>query len=383
LSTGAARPDREAERDQRAHEPFQRAATYSLRFLLIAAAATVLGYILTHLSVVVLPVLIALLLTALLDPAARWLRGRGVPRILATTAVILGSLVVVVGLLASIVPAVVAQAPELGAGIRAGVERVTTFLVEGPLGISQAEIDQGINRALEQVRNSLGGIATQVLAGAGYAANGLAQALLTLIVLFFFVNDGDRIWNGLVGLLQPALQADAHALGRRAFNILKSYVRGVVAVAVADSLLIGLALWAIGVPLVLPLVVLTFVGAFFPLIGAVVAGAMAVLVALVSNGLIPALLVLLAVVIVQQVEGNLLYPLVVGSSLELHPLMILLALAAGTALAGVVGALLAVPVSAVASGTAFYVRERRHGQRDATRSGPGPPSSEAGSLARP
>jgi predicted PurR-regulated permease PerM len=260
---------------------------------------------------------------------------------------------------------------------------VTAFLVEGPLGISQAEIDRGVSRAGEQLRNSLGGIATQVLTGASYAANGLAEAILTLIIVFFFVNDGDRIWTSLVGLLRPSLHDDARALGRRAFTILKVYVRGIVVVAVADSVLIGLALWAIGVPLVLPLVVLTFLGAFFPLIGAVVAGAMAVLVALVSNGLVPALLVLLAVVIVQQVEGNLLYPLVVGTSLELHPLLILLALAAGTALAGVVGALLAVPVAAVASGTAFYLRERRQGLPESARSVPGSPTPEAGSPARP
>jgi len=356
-------------------EPLQRAAALSLRFLLVAAALAVLGYVLVRLSVVVLPVVVALLITALLDPAVCWLRARGVPSLLATAMVLLGSIVVVLGLVASIVPAVVGQADELGAGVRAGIEQVTTFLVQGPLDISRVEIDQGIDRALEQLRGGLGGIATQVLTGAGYAANLLAQAVLTIIIVFFFLNDGARIWNGLVGVLRSSLQGDAHALGHRSFDILRSYTKGIVVVAVVDGVLIGLALVLIGVPLVLPLVVITFLGAFFPLIGAVAAGALAVLVALVSNGAGAAGLVLLAVIIVQQVEGNVLYPFLVGGSLELHPLLILLALTAGTALAGVVGALLAVPVAAVVSGAASYMR---HGQRPAAAAGAGPETEASG-----
>jgi predicted PurR-regulated permease PerM len=355
--------------DAPAPEPLERAAALSVRFLLVAAALAVLGYVLVRLSVVVLPVVIALLITALLDPAVRWLRARGVPSLVATAAVLLGSVVVVLGLLASIVPAVAGQVDELGAGLRAGIEQVTTFLVQGPLGISPVEIDQGIDRALEQLRGSLGGIATQVLTGAGYAVNLLAQAVLTIIVVFFFLGDGARIWSGLVGLLRPSLQDDAHALGHRSFDILRSYTKGIVVVAVVDGVLIGLALVLIGVPLVLPLVVITFLGAFFPLIGAVVAGALAVLVALVSNGAGAAGLVLLAVIAVQQIEGNVLYPFLVGGSLKLHPLLILLALTAGTALAGVVGALLAVPVAAVAVGAASYMR---HGQRSAAAAGAEP-----------
>jgi len=367
---GPARPA-PSERSGAASEPqpLERAAALALRFLLVAAALAVLGYVLIRLSVVVLPVVVALLITSLLDPAVRWLRGRGVPSLLATAVVLLGSVVVVLALVASIVPGVVGQADELGAGVRAGIEQVTTFLVQGPLGISQAEIDQGIDRALEQLRSGLGGIATQVLTGASYAANLLAQAVLTLIIVFFFLNDGARIWRGLVGVLRPSLQKDAHALGHRSFDILRSYTKGIVVVAVVDGVLIGIALLLIGVPLVLPLVVITFLGAFFPLIGALAAGALAVLVALVSNGPPEAALVLLAVIVVQQVEGNVLYPFLVGGSLELHPLLILLALAAGTALAGVVGALLAVPVAAVASGAASYMR---HGHRSAAAVGPEP-----------
>nr|MBA2428688.1 AI-2E family transporter [Thermoleophilaceae bacterium] len=256
-----------------------------------------------------------------------------------------------------IVPAVAAQSDELAGQARAGFQQAT-LLVQGPLGINQAQIDGTINMAIERLRGSIGGVASGVLTGAAIFANALAQTILTLIVAFFFVNDGRRIWGGLVGLLRPTVRDDADALGKRSFTILKAYSRGIIVVAVVDAALIGLALLLIGVPLTLPIVVLTFLGAFFPLIGAVVTGAVAVLVTLFSNGLTDAILVLVAVLIVQQVEGNLLYPYVVGGSLELHPLLILLALAGGTAVAGVVGALIAVPVAAVASGALSYLSGR-------------------------
>jgi predicted PurR-regulated permease PerM len=333
------------------------AATMSLRFLLIVAALTVVVYGLVRLSAVVLPVLIALLLASLLAPPAEWLKRKRVPGVLATTIVLVGSLALVLGLLASIVPAVAAQSDELAGQARAGFQQAT-LLVQGPLGINQAQIDGTINMAIERLRGSIGGVASGVLTGAAIFANALAQTILTLIVAFFFVNDGRRIWGGLVGLLRPTVRDDADALGKRSFTILKAYSRGIIVVAVVDAALIGLALLLIGVPLTLPIVVLTFLGAFFPLIGAVVTGAVAVLVTLFSNGLTDAILVLVAVLIVQQVEGNLLYPYVVGGSLELHPLLILLALAAGTAVAGVVGALIAVPVAAVASGALSYLSGR-------------------------
>jgi predicted PurR-regulated permease PerM len=333
------------------------AATMSLRFLLILAALTVVVYGLVRLSAVVLPVLIALLLASLLAPPAEWLKRKRVPGVLATTIVLVGSLALVLGLLASIVPAVAAQSDELAGQARAGFQQAT-LLVQGPLGINQAQIDGTINMAIERLRGSIGGVASGVLTGAAIFANALAQTILTLIVAFFFVNDGRRIWGGLVGLLRPTVRDDADALGKRSFTILKAYSRGIIVVAVVDAALIGLALLLIGVPLTLPIVVLTFLGAFFPLIGAVVTGAVAVLVTLFSNGLTDAILVLVAVLIVQQVEGNLLYPYVVGGSLELHPLLILLALAGGTAVAGVVGALIAVPVAAVASGALSYLSGR-------------------------
>ena len=340
------------------------AAAYSRRLLLVAAAAVVVGYVVVQLSGVVLPVLVAGLVTALLYPPAAWLRRHRVPRILATVAVMAAALALVIGLLGFVGPAAAGQFDELAAGARSGLAQVTALLTEGPLGITEAEIQQRVQAAIDQVRQNLGGLAGRVVSGALIAVNAVAGLLLVLFLVFFMVKDGDRIAEWFLHLPRAEWRADARELGRQACEVIVVYMRGVVTVAVIDAVLIGAGLLAIGVPLVLPLAIATFLGAFFPLIGAVATGALAVLVALVTNGFVDAALVLGLVVVVQQVEGNILYPLLVGRSLNLHPLAILLALSAGTVLAGIVGALFAVPVAAVISTSGSYLHERGRRQRE-------------------
>ena len=340
------------------------AAAYSRRLLLVAAAAVVVGYVVVQLSGVVLPVLVAGLVTALLYPPAAWLRRHRVPRILATIAVMAAALALVIGLLSFVGPAAAGQFDELAAGARSGLAQVTALLTEGPLGITEAEIQQRVQAAIDQVRQNLGGLAGRVVSGALIAVNAVAGLLLVLFLVFFMVKDGDRIAEWFLHLPRAEWRADARELGRQACEVIVVYMRGVVTVAVIDAVLIGAGLLAIGVPLVLPLAIATFLGAFFPLIGAVATGALAVLVALVTNGFVDAALVLGLVVVVQQVEGNILYPLLVGRSLNLHPLAILLALSAGTVLAGIVGALFAVPVAAVISTSGSYLHERGRRQRE-------------------
>jgi predicted PurR-regulated permease PerM len=174
--------------------------------------------------------------------------------------------------------------------------------------------------------------------------------------VFFLVHDGRRMWAWAVGLFPAGRRADVEAIGVRVWAALSAYVRGVAMVAVVDAVLIGLALLVIGVPLVVPLMVITFLGAFVPLVGALVAGAVAALVALVIEGVIAAVLVTVAIVVIQQLEGDLLYPLVVGRAIALHPVAILLALTAGTVVAGIIGALLAVPVAAAVWTAADHLR---------------------------
>lgn len=338
------------------------AADYSRRLLLVAAALVVLGYVLVQLSGILLPTLVAILIAALLYPAAEWLRGKGVPSLLATVFVMGAMLSAVVGAFAIVGPSTISQFDDLAAGGREGVQRLTTYVTEGPFGVTEADIDQRVSAAVEQVRQNLGGLAGRVVGTALIAVNALAGLVLVLFLVFFFVKDGERMGNSVVGLARPQWRADARELGRQAFEVLAIYARGVVFVATVDAVLIGLALLAIGVPLVLPLALVTFLAAFFPIIGAVLAGALAVLVALVSDGFVAAGLVLAAVVVIQQVEGNVLYPLIVGRSLHLHPAAMLLVLGAGSLVAGVAGALFAVPVASVVVVVAKYLRarERRH-----------------------
>jgi predicted PurR-regulated permease PerM len=354
------------------------AADYGLRLLIVIAAAVVGGYILVRLSSVLLPVAIALLLSTLLAPVAGRLRGVGVPRALAALAVLLAAVLLLSLLIGSLVPAVAGQFSALSAGVRAGLGRATTLLVEGPFGLSAQEIDMRINEALGQARGNLGGLAGRALNGALIAVNVFAGLVLTLFLTFFFIKDGREMWEWFVRLIRPEWREDAQEMGRRAWKVLRSYVRGVVVVAIVDAVLIGLALLVTGVPLIVPLMLITFLGAFFPVIGAVVAGAFAVLVALVTQGGSTALFVLGAIIVIQQVEGNILYPYLVGPALALHPVAVLLALSAGTVLAGVVGALFSVPIAAVVSVCAAYVRERSHGA-PVENAGP----EQAGDLAVP
>jgi predicted PurR-regulated permease PerM len=180
------------------------------------------------------------------------------------------------------------------------------------------------------------------------------------------VRDGRRLWSWIVDLFHPDRHAALHELGERSWGALSTYIRGVFVVATIDAVFIGAGLLALGIPMALPLIVLTFIAAFFPILGATVAGAAAVLVALVSNGVLAACVILAVILLVQQLEGNVFYPIVVGRRLQLHPVAILLALATGAVLAGVAGAFLAVPFVSVASAVLGFVRERREAREHGT-----------------
>lgn len=197
-----------------------------------------------------------------------------------------------------------------------------------------------------------------MLTGATVVAAVAGGAVLVLFLAFFMVRDGDAMWRWLVGLASPERRAGLDRWGRESFAVLGTYIRGVCFVATVDAAFIGLALVLVGVPLALPLIVLTWLAAFFPIVGAVTAGLAAVLVALVANGFVPALIVAAAVIAVQQLEGNVLYPVVVGPRMRLHPAVVLVSVTLGGALAGVAGAFLAVPIAIVCSVALAHRRER-------------------------
>lgn len=333
------------------------AARVSLNLLLVAAAVGLVAWLAGLLRLVVVPVLVSVLIAALLVPLANLLR-RVLPSALATLLAMLLAAGVVGALLALVLPAIVDQADDVGRSVEEGLGQALTWLTEGPLDLERAQVERAVDDALAAARENSDAIRVGVVQGAAVVAEFVAGGLLTVVLVFFFVHDGRRIFDWLVGLFPARRRDDVRTIGERSWAAASGYVRGVAVIAVVDAVLIGIALLIIGVPLVIPLSALVFLGAFVPLIGAVVAGTVAALVALVSEGALAALLVVGVITLIQQVEGDLLYPVVVGQAISLHPVAILLALTAGTIVAGLAGALLAVPVAAAGWIAVDQLRDR-------------------------
>jgi predicted PurR-regulated permease PerM len=336
------------------------ASAITIRLLILVVGVVLLARGASRLMMVVLPVIIALLLTTLLLPAARWLQARGWRPAPASASVTLVALLVFFGLWALIIPGVLSQSDDLFTNVQDGARQAVSVLE--PLGVGRQDVDKAIDEGLKSVQGTA--VANEVLTGAVLLTQWAAAVILIVVLTFFFVKDGGRLWEWVLELFHEDRQPVLREVGERSWTALSAYVQGVFLVATIDAVLIGAALLIVGVPVAVPLIVLTFIGAFFPVIGAFVAGAAAVLVALVANGL-PAALVIFAVIIaVQQLEGNVFYPVVVGRKLQLHPVGILLALTAGGVLAGVVGAFLAVPIAAVTGAVLNYTRERREARQE-------------------
>lgn len=361
----AERPRAAASRESTPPPPpwLSTAAAVAGRLLVAAAAVLALAFALSRLYLAFLPLFVALLLSTLLVPPARWLKQRGVPAALAALISVVGAVVVITGALALLVPQVVSQLEELTSDVDLGLETLVDGAAE-TLGIPlpESEASALVDRAIEQLRDNAGRIGAGVLSGAIIVIEVVTGLVLALVLTFFFAKDGERITGWFVDRSPPAHRETLEAVARRAWNTLAGYVRGQTIIAAVDAVGIGLGLLLLGVPLALPLTVLTFFGGFIPIVGAFTAGLLAVLVALVNGGLTDALFVLALVVGVQQTEGNVLEPLVLGRTVPLHPVVILLVITAGAVLGGVIGAFLAVPVAAVVSAVANELRVRHEEQ---------------------
>ena len=246
---------------------------------------------------------------------------------MAASLAILLAIVVFGVLIALILPPFIARLTDLGSSLQEGVQKVAYSAGESLAGMDRAEVDRQLETAADRLRERAGGMAGDAVAGASSLLGALASVVLVVFLCFFLVKDGRRLWTWLVELAPDARREAIDEAGRRAWTSLTAYTRGVVFVATVDAILIGAALLLVGVPLALPLIVLTWLAAFFPIIGAVVAGAAAVLVALVAGGPTDALIVGIAIIVVQQVEGNVLYPVIIGPRLKLHPIVVLVAVA--------------------------------------------------------
>jgi predicted PurR-regulated permease PerM len=284
------------------------------------------------------------------------MRNRGLPDGLAAAASMLGLVLLLGAVGTAVAPSIGNQASDLGQGVKDGVREATDVLSHRPFNLSRAELNQRVDDAIDKARANGGGVTTGLHTGAVIVGEVLTGFIVTILLTFFFLKDGARMWDWLVSLFAGRHREAADELGARVFAALSGYVRGIALVGLVDALLIGLALLVIGVPLVVPLMILTFLGAFMPLIGAFLAGLAAVLIALVSNGLLAAGLVLAAIVVVQQVEGHLLYPVLMSRTVHLHPAVIILSLAFGGVVAGIIGVFLAVPAAGVISTVLDYFR---------------------------
>jgi predicted PurR-regulated permease PerM len=340
----------------------------AVQFIAIAAALWVLAWVVGKAWVVLLPVLLALIVCTVLWPPVRWLRGKGVPPAAAVLLTLLVALGVLSGVVAAVAPAIVEQSTELAAQASAGVVKVRDWLGGPPLNISEAQLNSAVAAITERLNSSSTQIASGVFTGVGAATSALVTAFTAIVVTFFLLKDGPRFIPWLrrtVG--NPAAPHVAEVLDR-VWSTLGGFIRTQALVSLVDAVLIGAGLVIVGVPLAYALAIITFIGGFVPIVGAFVAGGLAVLIALVSSGPVDALIVLAIILAVQQLEGNVLQPWLQSKSMKLHAVLVLLAVTLGASTFGVIGAFLAVPVAA-----AVAVILRYYDEQVAKRAGEEPP----------
>lgn len=333
-------------------------ATWGLRVVMIAGGLAVFGYLIGQLWVIVLPVVLALIGATVLQPPAAWLiRHRFRPALAALISVaVAGALLV--GLVVVLAPSVLGQLGNLAGAAIAGIGQVQALLAGPPLNLGAGQVGAVLDTITQQLQQSASTITSTVLTGLGNVASGLLTFGLAVVLAFLFVKDGPRFLPWLHRTARSRAGPHLDVVLRRSWRTLGGFIRTQALVGLVDAVFIGAALLVLGVPLAVPLAVLTFFATFIPYVGAIVTGALAVLIALVSQGPTTALITLVVVLAVQQLEGNVLLPMLQGRSLGLHPAVVLLAVAAGGSLFGVAGAFLAVPVAAVASTAVRYLNEQ-------------------------
>jgi predicted PurR-regulated permease PerM len=338
------------------------AAAWSWRLIVVIAGFYVLLYAAAYVAVVIIPVIVALLLAALLQPGAAALVRRGWRQSLAAFAMLVVGLAVVAGIITLVVERFTAGFADLAAQVSQGLEEVETFVVR-TFPITKNQLEDAVGQLQDFLVSNEENLATGAITTATTVGEVFTGIVLALFTLFFFLKDGRSIWLWLVGLFPADSRAYLDEAARRSWRTLISYVRATVAVALVDAVGIGIGLAILQVPLVIPLAALVFLGAFIPIVGSFLAGSVAVLVALVSVGPIKALIALAVVVLVMQLEGHVLQPLLLGRAVHVHPLAVVLSIAAGLLIAGIFGALIAVPVVACTNVAGTYLSRRHEGPR--------------------
>jgi putative heme transporter len=334
----------------------RRLAAWSWRLLVVLTAVGLVLYLLILLKVIVVPVIVALFLATLLVPLVNWLQARGWKHLPAVLAVFGGAVLVIAAIVAGFIPLIGNELETLRQRADEGVAEVQRYIASRPFGLSEADLNRYLDQARERFTENSTGLTRGAVEGATLLGEVLTGLILCLFLTFFFVKDSERFTRWILDFAGRHREAHLRQIGQRSATAVSGYLRGQATVGAVDAVFIGIGLAVLGVPLVLPLAFLTFVAAFLPLVGAFVAGALAALVALVTEGVTTALLVVGLTVLVQQLEGHLLAPLLLGRAVALHPVVIILALAAGAILGGIIGAFLAVPIAAVVTAVGTYLR---------------------------
>jgi predicted PurR-regulated permease PerM len=323
----------------------QIASAWAWRFLVIVAAVLVIGYGIRYLSEVVVPVTVGVLITALLVPVTNGLQRLRLPRGPAAGITVIATVVLVAGLLTLVGTQIAGQFESLSTQVGEGVQKLRD-LARINFGVSDQDITNAFNSLRKQITS--GGALGQRAAEVGSTATHvLAGLFIALFCVFFFLYQGEQIWAWLVRLFPRQAREKVDSSGRKAWVSLTAFVRATIIVAAVDAIGISLGAAILGLPLVSAIGILVFVGSFVPVVGALVSGAVAILVALVAKGPIVAIIMLGVVIGVQQLEAHVLQPFLLGRAVSVHPLAIILAIATGVVIAGIVGALVAVPTAAV------------------------------------
>jgi predicted PurR-regulated permease PerM len=328
-------------------EPIVRkTAAWAWRLLVILTALVALLLVIKRLEIIVVPLLLALMLSALLVPIVDWLDRRGAPRGGAVALVILGGFAILGGIMTFVVSQFVVGVPDLANQVERSIDSAKKWLIDGPLHLSRQQIDHAGNSAVQALQNNEEKLTSGALATAATITEIITAALLMFFTLIFFLYGGRNIWQYVTKIFPTDVRDRVRAAGATGYHSLTGYIRATFLVALVDAAGVGTGLVIMSVPLALPLASLVFLGAFVPLIGAVLSGFVAVIVALLAKGFVYALITLGVLIGVNQLEAHILQPLVMGRAVSIHPLGVVVAISAGSVLAGIVGALLAVPTVA-------------------------------------
>jgi len=336
----------------------QLAGGWAWRLLVVGVVIYLAFRLASALRVVVLPFIAALLLTALLQPLTHRLRQAGLPALAATWCTLLVAVAVLAGAAALAATQTSADYQTLARELGNTLHDLQRWLAGPPFHFRQSSLEQLSNRILAFLKQHQSAVAGTVLSGGRIFLEILAGLILMLFVTFFLLKDGNRIWSWLTGFLSAEGRDRAWGAGAAAWQALTYYVRGTIAVAAIHAVVIGVTLWVMGVPLLAPLVILVFLAAFVPLVGILIAGTLAVAVTLGTKGWVAALVLVAIFILENQLESHLLQPLVVGRMVRIHPLAIILVLAVGAAIAGIAGAVVAVPITAALVRAGPYLQGR-------------------------